>query len=166
MATIKPTLNIVSNASGSTTPGPLSVALNLSTSTDITVVGVQSGVKVVSQAEAGSAADYLFDGSLAEDVDGGVAGTDGSFIYLKNMMAVGSTGAILIGIEADDADLTDAVDLDGAEAAARLFSLKPQEFAFFPFDHTMDITVDAIAADNLNLEWWRFDRTAASDATP
>ena len=166
MAIIKPTLSILANDADATIAGPLSMALNLTTSTDVTVVGVESGVKTVSRAEAGDKTDYLFDGSLAEDVDGGVAGTDGSFVYLKNMMAVGSTGAILIGIEADDADLTDAIDLDANEEPQRLFSLKPQEFAFFPYDHTMDIVVDAMLADNLKLEWWRFDRTEASSATP
>ena len=65
---------------------------------------------------------------------------------------------IMIGIEVDDSDLTDAADLSPTGDPNRLFTLKPQEFAFFPYDHTMDITVDA-TADSIVLEWWKFDRT-------
>lgn len=166
MAIIKPTLTLVSNASDysvTAEQGPLSVALDLSTTVDITTVGVNSGRKLVSAAEAGAASDYLFDGSVAEDVDGGVAGTDGCYLYLKNMTAAGGTGDIYIGIEADDADLTDAADLSAGEAAARLFTLKPQEFAFFPYDFTMDISVDS-SGSNIVLEWWKFDRTGTTSA--
>ena len=64
MAKIKPTLSIVASAYDAANAGPLSVALNLSTSVDITTVGVNSGVKLVSTTEAGAASDYLFDGSI------------------------------------------------------------------------------------------------------
>lgn len=161
MAKIKPTLSIVASAYDAANAGPLSVALNLSTSVDITTVGVNSGVKLVSTTEAGAASDYLFDGSIVEDVDGGIAGDDGCFLYLKNMTAAGGTGDIYIGIEPDDADLTDAADLAAGEAAARLFTLKPQEFAFFPYDFTMDISVDSNGT-NIKLEWWKFDRTGTT----
>ena len=162
MATIKPTLGIVSNASdASTLPGPLSVALDLSTSVDITIVGVQSGITTVNQADG--AAGWLFDGSLAEDVDGGTAGEDGSFIYMKNMTASGVTGDIYVGVVADATETNP--DMSAAEDADRMFTLKPQEFAFFPYDHTMNIMIDT-GTDGTKLEWWRFDRTTASDATP
>lgn len=161
MATIKPTLSIASNASDATTPGPLSVALSLSTSTNLTVVGVESGTMTVNAAD--NATGWLFDGSLAEDVDGGVAGTDGSFIYMKNMTASGGTGDIYVGVVADATETVQA--MEAAESANRMFTLKPQEFAFFPYDHTMNIMLDT-ATDGTKLEWWRFDRTAATIANP
>jgi len=161
MATIKPTLSIVSNASDATIPGPLSVALSLSTTVDVTVVGVESGTMTVNTAD--NAAGILFDGSLAEDVDGGVAGADGSYIYMKNMTVSGGTGDIYVGVGADDDAATQ--EMATAEDPHRMFTLKPQEFAFFPYDHTMDIHLDT-STDGTKLEWWRFDRTAATDATP
>ena len=164
MAIIKPTLGIVSNASDysvAAEQGPLSVALDLSTTVDITTVGVESGTMTVNAAD--NATGWLFDGSLAEDVDGGVAGTDGSFIYMKNMTASGGTGDIFVGVVADATETV--ADMSGVESAARMFTLKPQEFAFFPYDHTMNIMLDT-ATDGTKLEWWRFDRTAATDATP
>tara|TARA_R100001594_G_scaffold68668_1_gene102976 strand:+ start:504 stop:992 length:489 start_codon:yes stop_codon:yes gene_type:complete len=162
MATIKPTLGIVSNASdASTLPGPLSVALDLSTSIDITIVGVQSGIMTVNTTD--NAAGILFDGSLAIAVDGGAAGEDGSFVYMKNMTASGVTGDIYVGVGADDDAAT--AEMADAEDPHRMFTLKPQEFAFFPYDHTMDIHLDT-STDGTKLEWWRFDRTSVSDATP
>ena len=47
MAIIKPTLSIISNASNysvASEQGPLSVALNLSVTDDVTIVGVKSEV--------------------------------------------------------------------------------------------------------------------------
>ena len=164
MAIIKPTLQIQSFPSDYSVVadrGPLSFNLDLSTTVDVTTVGVNHGRKSVSIAEAGNTTDYLFDGSVLNTADGGVAGTDGCFLYLKNMTAAGGTGDIMIGIEPDDSDLSDAANLGVAEAAARLFTLKPQEFAFFPYDGTMDISVDA-TADNTILEWWKFDRTTTT----
>jgi len=161
MATIKPTLSIVSNASDATIPGPLSVALSLSTTVDVTVVGVQSGTMVVNTAD--NATGWLYDGSLAEDVDGGVAGVDGSYVYMKNMTASGGTGDIYVGVVADATETV--TPMESAEDEHRMFTLKPQEFAFFPYDHTMNIMLDT-STDGTKLEWWRFDRTAATDATP
>ena len=161
MAIIKPTLQIQSFPSDYSVVadrGPLSFNLDLSTTVDLTTVGVNHGVKTVSQAEGDL--DTLFDGSTITG-DSAAAGTNGSFLYLKNMTAAGGTGSIMIGIEADDSDVTDAVDLSTAGNAARLFTLNPQEFAFFPYDGTMDISVDA-TADNTILEWWKFDRTTTT----
>ena len=161
MATIKPTLTIQSNASDATTPGPLSVALSLSTTVDITTVGVESGTMTVNIADG--AAGWLFDGSLSEDVDGGVGGTDGSFVYMKNMTASGGANLIYVGVVADATETNP--EMATAEDADRMFTLKAQEFAFFPYDHTMNIMVDA-SVDSTKLEWWRFDRTEATSARP
>ena len=65
MAIIKPTLAIkafASDYSVTADQGPLSVALDLSVTTDVTTVGVNSGRKLVSRADG--AGGTLFDGSL------------------------------------------------------------------------------------------------------
>ena len=79
------------------------------------------------------------------------------------MTASGVTGDIYVGVVADATETNP--DMSAAEDADRMFTLKPQEFAFFPYDHTMNIMIDT-GTDGTKLEWWRFDRTTASDATP
>jgi len=61
---------------------------------------------------------------------------------------------IYIGIEADGASAT---ALEGNADAQRLFTLKQGEFAFFPYDYTMDISVDAENND-ATLEYFMFNR--------
>ena len=146
MATITPTLTLTSNASGATTPGPLSVALSLSATDSLTVDTVESKVYSPTTTHA-----TLFDGS-ALDAGSEVAGTNGGFIYFKNASAADYD--IYIGVEADSASAT---ALEGNADAQRLFTLKQGEFAFFPYDYTMDITVDAEHND-ASLEYWLFNR--------
>jgi hypothetical protein len=93
----------------------------------------------------------LFDGS-AQDAGSEVAGTNGAFIYMKNTSAADYD--IYIGIEADGASAT---ALEGNADAQRLFTLKQGEFAFFPYDYTMDISVDAENND-ATLEYFMFNR--------
>ena len=160
MAIIKPTLNLVSQPSDysvTAEQGPLSMSMNLSTTFDLTCVGVESGQYTVNIADG--AAGWLFDGSLAEDLDGGVSGADGCFLYLKNLTPTTSANLIMIGVVADATEVN--ADLSGDEAPARLFTLKPQEWAFFPFDHTMNIVVDS-DVDATVLEWTRWDRSVIS----
>tara|TARA_Y100000361_G_scaffold148524_1_gene161457 strand:- start:2878 stop:3321 length:444 start_codon:yes stop_codon:yes gene_type:complete len=146
MAVIKPTLTLTSNASTATTdPGPLSVALSLSATDSLTVDSVKAATLTVSTTEA-----TLFDGSA--EGTAGTGGTVGGFIYLKNSSTT-TTRLVHIGIVADDGS---AADLVQAGDTARLFTLKVGEFAFFPFDYTMDITVDADGAGTL--EYWLFNR--------
>jgi len=164
MAIITPKLTITSNSSDyavATEQGPISVAMSLITSTPVTCVGVESGILTVNTAD--NATGWLFDGSLGEDADNGVMGVDGSYIFLKNMTATTSANLILVGVVADVTETVTAMEAD--ESAARLFSLKPQEFAWFPFDHTMNIMVDT-DTDGTKLEWFRFDRTRAGSITP
>tara|TARA_R100000084_G_C4572696_1_gene110004 strand:+ start:122 stop:568 length:447 start_codon:yes stop_codon:yes gene_type:complete len=147
MGVIKPTLTLTSNASSATTDaGPLSVALSLSATDSLTVDTVESRTLVFS-----GAGDHqvLFDGSAKDD--GGTAGTHGGFIYFKN--ATASDLDIYIGAVADGAG---ASDLAAADDAVRLFTLKQGEFAFFPYDYTMDIVTDAEGA--ATLEYWLFNR--------
>tara|TARA_R110000787_G_scaffold40173_1_gene100067 strand:- start:94 stop:549 length:456 start_codon:yes stop_codon:yes gene_type:complete len=151
MATITPTLTLTSNASTATTlPGPLSVALSLSATDALTVDTVEAQTLVFT-----GAANHqtIFDGS-AKDIGSEVAGLNGGFIYFKN--ATASDLDIYIGIVADGGS---ASDLAANADVARLFTLKQGEFAFLPFDYTMDITADAEGA--ATLEYWLFNRANA-----
>ena len=146
MATITPTLTLTSNAStASSSPGPLSVALSLSATDSLTVDKVQSELVTVSATEA-----TLLDGDAISGGDG-VGGTVGCYLYLKN--ATGSTRSIYVGIVADGGS---AADLKASGDVARIMTLKDQEFAWLPWDYTMDLTVDADGAGTL--EYWLFDR--------
>ena len=147
MASITPTLTLVSNSSTHATPGPLSVALSLSATKALTVDTVEASTITPSTTHS-----TLFDGS-AKDAGSEVAGTNGGFIYFKNTSAADHD--VYIGIEADGASAT---ALDGNADAQRLFTLKQNEFAFLPYDYTMDITVDAENAA-ATLEYWLFNRS-------
>tara|TARA_Y100001938_G_scaffold132014_1_gene189844 strand:+ start:310 stop:780 length:471 start_codon:yes stop_codon:yes gene_type:complete len=155
MATITPTLTLTSNASTATSsPGPLSIALSLSATDSLTVDTVEGQIFTIGT----GANTTIVDGSALESAF--TPGTNGCFIYLKNTMTSGSE-VICIGI--GDDNLAPAVD-DGTTdltrantASARTFSLKPGEFAFFPFDYCGDIVAQATAASQ-TLEFFRFDR--------
>ena len=147
MAVIKPTLTLTSNSSSATTDaGPLSIALSLSATDSLTVDTVES--KIITPTTTVST---LFDGS-ALDAGSEVAGTNGGFLYMKNTST--SDYDVYIGIEADGASAT---ELQGNADAQRLFTLKQGEFCFFPYDYTMDITVDAENA-SATMEYWLFNR--------
>ena len=147
MGVIKPTLTITSNAStASSDAGPLSIALSLSVTDSLTVDTVES-----KNFNPTTTVSQLFDGS-ALDAGSELAGTNGGFLYLKNTSAADYD--VYIGIEADGASAT---ELEGNADAQRLFSLKQGEFAFFPYDYTMDITVDAEHND-ATLEYFLFNR--------
>ena len=146
MAVIKPTLSLVSNASTATTDaGPLSIALSLSATDSLTVDTVES--KIVNPTTTDS---LLFDGSAKDDT--GVAGAGGGFIYMKNVSAADYD--IYFGAIADGGSVT---DMEAGDDPDRFMTLKQGEFAFFPWDYTMDITVDAEHND-ATLEYWLFNR--------
>ena len=141
------TLTLTSNAIDATTdPGPASPALNLSTTMSEVKVDLYEVKTLVLTGATNH--QIIFEGADLDEADEGV---DGSWIYMKNVTA-GDTD-IYIGIE-PDGDV--AVDLAGDGNAQRLFTLKQSEFCFFPFDHTMSITVDGEGA--ATLEYWRFNR--------
>lgn len=149
MAVIKPTITLTSNKSSATTnPGPLSVALALSATDTLTVDTVTSEIVTCSTTEA-----TIIDGDAVSGGDG-VGGTVGGYIYMKNISAASDTNLIYVGIVADGGSAT---DLTASGDTARLFTLKVGEFAWFPYDYTMDITVDASTSGQL-LEYWIFDR--------
>jgi hypothetical protein len=146
MAVITPTLTLTSNAStASTAAGPLSVALSLSATDTLTVDTVESKIYKPTLTPS-----VLFDGSARDD--GGTAGLHGGFIYMRN--ASSDDWDIYIGAVADG---TSASTLDDADDAVRLCTLKQGEFAFLPYDYTMDLVVDAENAD-AELEYWLFNR--------
>ena len=149
MATLTPTLSLTSNASTATTPGPLSVALSLSASAPLTVDTVEAATITPS-----TTVSSLFVAS-AKDAGSEVAGLNGGFIYFKNTSAADYD--IYIGIEVGGATAT---ELEGNADAQRLFTLKQNEFAFLPYDYTMDITVDAEHAA-ATLEYFLFNRSNA-----
>tara|TARA_R100001443_G_C3246727_1_gene152176 strand:+ start:138 stop:581 length:444 start_codon:yes stop_codon:yes gene_type:complete len=146
MAIITPTLTITANAaSASSSPGPSSSSISLSVTDSITVDVLKSATVTPSTTHS-----TLFDGS-AED-DGGTAGTHGSYIYLKNTSAADHD--VYIGVGADGFSSS---DLSPADDADRFMTLKQGEFAFFPWDYTMDISVDAENAA-ATLEYMLFNR--------
>ena len=146
MATITPTLTLTSNAStASSTPGPLSIALSVSATDALDVTEVQSKIVDVSGTHAN-----LWDAS--DFTSSGTAGTDGAFLYFKNIHA---TVNIMIG-----AATLENLSNDGE--ADRLFTLKPSEFAWMPWDCTTDICVDANGTGTSGLEAWCFVRTGTA----
>ena len=157
MATITPTLTLTANsATGTTTPlGPLSFALNLSTTDNIFVDNVETQVFDV---DTGANVEIL-NGSDLETAF--TPGTNGCWIYMRNATTSG-TDTICVGIvnEGTAAPATDngTDDLTRAHADShRTFALLPGEFAFFPFDYCGDIYAQG-TANNQTLEYWRFDR--------
>ena len=152
MVTITTNFTLSANKSTATTlPGPLSVALSLNATAALTVDTVTSKIVTVGN----TSGTLLIDGSAYVP---GLGGTDGGYVYIKNTTATG-TNLVYIGAEAngDLSDLAGGTAADGTGDPKRLFTLKRGEFAFFPFDYTMDITVDANAASQ-QVEYWVFDR--------
>ena len=153
MAVIKPTLSIVSNASDFATTadqGPLTMALNLSVTDDITIVGVEAKQLTVSTTAASFLTDANDDGAITA---GDTAGTHGCFLYIKNTSAADYDvhfGAV--------ASAASASELQGAGAATRLGTLKQGEFLFMPYDYTMDLTIDS-ENNAATIEYFIFSRT-------
>jgi hypothetical protein len=148
MATITPKLTLTSNASGaSSLPGPLSVALSLSATTNLTVDRVVSETKIL-----GTGTSLVLDGSnlLAVDSDSGAPGEHGGFLYLKN--ATASDLDIYVAFAADG---TTEV-LGSNDDPHRSFTLKQNEFAFVPWDCTGDLVASGEGA--CTLEYFFFNR--------
>ena len=166
MGKIKPTLTLTANAASASDPGPLSVALSLSAvpgqdngklTVDVVSTQVIESVAVKNSPTDGLSWNRLIQGA---DHTGGVGGTNGCWVYIKNTTASGA-GVIYIG-HCTDADYNSPSDVAYAKIAdnnqyERIFSLKAGEFAFFPYDYTGDlIAVASIASQSL--EFWTFDR--------
>ena len=171
MAYIKPTLTIVSNATGaSTDPGPLSFALNLSAkplNNRLDVDDVQSQIyalPIVSSTNTkildGDALSIASTGGGADGDASDTANTHGCWIYMKNITGSG-TEFIYIGCGAQaysQANSGSGNSLNNNDdASARLYVLRRGEFAFFPFDYLRDFYAAGSDANQI-LEVWRFDR--------
>jgi hypothetical protein len=155
MGIIKPTLSLTANASSATTDaGPLSIALSLSATDSLDVTAVRTKIlDVFGTHGSGDDGGILWDAS--DFTSSGEAGTDGAFIYIKNVTAAGSGRNIFIGAATLE-------NLSGNGEADRLFTLQPQEFAFFPWDCTVDINFDANGDTTNALESWCFVRTGTA----
>ena len=144
MAVIKPTLNLTTNSYTSTSnPGPGSIALSLSVTDLITVDLMYQDLITTSDTSA-----IFLNGSDLATASGGdsdgddnmAPGTVGGFIYLKNNSTTAGED-IYIGIVAAGGSQaptapTGATDLlEDDHETLRTMTLKPGEFAFFPWDY-------------------------------
>ena len=153
MGVIKPTFTLSANSSSATTDaGPLSIALTLSATDSLSVDQVESRIIDVDGTHGIllDASDYAATAS---------AGTDGAFIYMKNVTAEGSGRNIMIG--SANSNQSDDVTTS-SPSATRLFTLQPQEWAWFPWDVTYDIYEDANGSSTNALEYWVFIRTGTA----
>ena len=167
MATyIKPTISVSANKNSTTNTadkGPLSIPLSITSTDKLSVDNVRSSIVTI-----GTTAAILLDGSTLTGTDtateAGVSdsATHGGFLYLKNVSTSSTTKFIYVGIDHDGGgtsadDISDADQVDDFSKVTRLMTLKTGEFAWLPFDYTMDIYIDASHADQ-KLEYWLFDR--------
>ena len=152
MGIITPTLTLSSNAStASTDAGPLSIALELSATDSLDVTEAASKIVDITSTHKliWDASDY-FTTNANMFIDGG-------FMYFKNLLVQNPSDAtdvnhsICIGNAAEN--------LDGVDEANRLFTLRPGEFAWMPYDFTMDIYADGQETNASALECWLFVRT-------
>ena len=152
MGIITPTLTLSSNAStASTDAGPLSIALELSATDSLDVTEAASKIVDITSTHKliWDASDY-FTTNANMFIDGG-------FMYFKNLLVQNPSDAtdvnhsICIGNAAEN--------LDGLDEANRLFTLRPGEFAWMPYDFTMDIYADGQETNASALECWLFVRT-------
>ena len=151
---ITPTLTITSNKYTATTnPGPMSSPLNLSVTDLLDVTQVDSNIVTVATTDA-----VLF--TATDYTSGTDAGTDGAFVFLRNLTeGLTTTADIYIGHNpTGDGELEDT----GAADEDRLMTLKPGEFAFFPWDLEGNIHVDASVAVDDALEAIVFVRTGTA----
>lgn len=170
MAIIKPTLSLTANSITATTDaGPMSPSLALSIADSLSVDLVEQRLITTSTTlnEDTTGENGPIDGSAIHGATTSMdAGTDGSFMYLKNHST--TTGdnifiAIVAPVHASNDPATPATgggttSLNGTtQETLRTMTLKPGEFAWFPWDYTGDINWLA-AQNNPQLEMWRFDR--------
>ena len=183
MAVITPKLNLTANSSTVTTnPGPYSFSLALSEADSLTVDVAEHFTIETSttlNANTGGTAGPLDGSALATasgaDSDGNdnvTAGTVGGFIYLKNNSTTTNEN-IFIGIVSSSVNsgdfqaptapaasgsggTTTCLDNDTHDTL-RTMTLKPGEFAWFPWDYVGDLHWQA-QTGTPQLEYWRFDR--------
>lgn len=161
MGIIKPTLTLTSNSRSATTKaGPLSIALALTATGEIDVTKVESKIMTLTAGTETDATHRVFDASSYTNNPTVGATGDGAFVYLKNLLTANDPRDglhdVLIGHK------TGAKDLDTDGEADRLMTLRPGEFAFFPWDLTEDIIADVMEDGTHQLEAWLFVRTTTA----
>ena len=150
---IKPTLTITSNAYNATTnPGPTTSPLAISVTDTLDVTQIES--KII---DASTTAAVLFDASVYA-VDGDTAGTDGGFVFVRNLTEGQTTTANMFVGFGSSAEIEDA----GGGEATRLMTLLPGEFSFFSWDMENDLLIDGSAAVDGAFEAILFTRTTTS----
>ena len=145
---ITPTLTITSNAYAATpSPGPTTSPLAVSVTDLLDVTQVDSKIVDASATNA-----ILFNHEDYVSTSAPTIGTDGGFIFLKNLtLGLATTADVYIGHGTNGA-------LEG-DTATRLMTLKPGEFVFFGWDMQTDVIVDSSAAIDGALEAILFTRT-------
>ena len=171
MGIIKPTLTLTANASSATTDaGPLSIALSLSVTDSLTVDTVTSEIVTLTDAVTLIKDGSALSGATRTPSTAASNGV-GGYLYLKN---AGTTKSAFIAIvsNCDDnaatatgTDTPLAPDASGQSAmdettniTLRTMSLRPGEFAFFPWDYTGDLYAECEHSDGTTLEYFLFDR--------
>ena len=151
---ITTTLTITSNAYDATTnPGPTTSPLAVSVSDLLDVTAVES--KVVDMLTTTHETIWTGSDYFTSAADFGV---DGGFLYFKNLLSENSPEDTLHDIIIGNA----AEDLDSAGEANRIFTLQPGEFAWMPWDFTMDIVCDPQETNAGALETILFVRTSTT----
>lgn len=145
---ITPTLTVAANKhDASSMGGPTTSPINIAVTDDLDVTEITHKVLDVTTSNA----------VLINNADYAVAitaGTEGAFVFLKNLT---TTADIYIGHGADA-----ALEDGGGGEATRLMTLKPKEFAWFPYDLENDLIYDADSAVAGGLEAIIFVRTGTA----
>ena len=129
MATIKAGITITSNSATNTTPGPLTFALSLSNSDDLTVNG-----RVIAEVEEVT--------TTASDTQIFTASTTGeSYIYLNNI---------------SDTNIFVTNSSGSGTPSDRFMMLKAGEAAFFPWAGSQDLFLDHGSSGTKKCEYFVF----------
>ena len=179
---IQPTLSLKTNSHVvSSLPGPTSIALSLTATDQLTVdtmihetVETSGTLNVNSAGENGPINGSALAEASGADADGNdnvTAGTVGGYVYMKNNSSTTNEN-IFIGIAGSSGETDPQAPAAPAAAGSggtttcldndthdtlRTFTLKPGEFAWFPWDYTGDINWQA-QTGTPQLEYWIFDR--------
>ena len=153
---ITPTLTITSNKYTATTnPGPNSSPLAISVTDLLDVTRVDSRIVTLTTTDA-----VLL--NWASYTSGTTAGTDGAFVYLRNLTDQSSfttsSDVYIAHATTGDGELEEG----GGGQTFRLMTLKPGEFAWFPWDMEQSIWYDASVANDDALEVIVFVRTGTA----
>jgi len=153
---ITTTLTITSNRyDANSNPGPTSTPYNISVADLLDVTQVDSNIVTVS-----TTAKALF--TVSNYTADNTAGTDGGFIFLRNLTeGLTTTADIYVGHN-PASGVASGLEDGGTADEDRLMTLKPGEFAFFPWDMEGEFSVDASAAVGDALEAVLFVRTGTA----